>query len=309
MLIQTSINGGYHWGNYLIFDRPPKRGDRKEWTRLFDSQFSYYKEPHHYVFAWETGEHRNGEYQEFLKAGFELDSAVVLTTTVLIPPPNLNSQIQIRKIKSDSEWDDVIALQNLCAHPKYLNEYYKEFKLRQMNQYRKMSESELVNWFGAYLDHTLVGDLGIFHQNGVGRYQSVGTHPEFRRRGICGTLVFQTGLLAIKEFTLRHLVMHNLIEKMHSWLETLKNKGIHRGAEKLIEEPGRLLRNKNGTFITDGPYSEAKELVGGFFLIEAKDYGEALKVAQECPALKYSSAIEIREIADTCDGALDRAKG
>ena len=77
VLVKTPNNPGYHWGNYIIFDRAPRVGDCEEWTQLFDREFDYYKEPHHYVFAWENGE---GEAEEFLAAGFEADGAVVLAT-------------------------------------------------------------------------------------------------------------------------------------------------------------------------------------------------------------------------------------
>ena len=52
-----------------------------------------------------------------------------------------------------------------------------------------------------------MGDLGIFFEGPVGRYQMVGTHPDFRKQGICGTLVYEAGLMAFEEFALDHLVM------------------------------------------------------------------------------------------------------
>lgn len=206
-LVQTPSNPGYHWGNYIIFDRPPQKGDLKSWTQLFDSEFPYYKEPHHYVFAWEPTPQSDGDYEEFLSAGFETDSAVVLTTDKLNPPPHLNQDVEVKKITSNEQWNDVVELQNLCADPKYMNDYYHEFKQRQMDQYRKMSEAGKGFWFGAYLEEKLVGDLGIFCEGKIGRYQSVGTHPDHRRQGICGTLVYQTGWSALKEFGVSNLVM------------------------------------------------------------------------------------------------------
>lgn len=203
-LIKTPSNPSYHWGNYIIFDHPPRSGDLKKWTAIFDREFNYYSEPHHYVFAWESGE---GECKEFLDANFEKESAVVLTTSVLNPPRFLNSKIELRKISLEKDWSDVLELQVLCAEPKYINDYYRDFKVEQMKQYREMSEAGLGNWFGAYLNDRLIGDLGIFRDSGVGRYQSVGTHPEFRRQGVCGTLVYQAGLIAMKEFSLKYLVM------------------------------------------------------------------------------------------------------
>lgn len=53
----------------------------------------------------------------------------------------------------------------------------------------------------------LVGELGIYFENGLGRFQSVGTHPDFRRRGICGTMVYLAAKMAMAEFDIKTLVM------------------------------------------------------------------------------------------------------
>ncbi len=206
-LIQTPSNPGYHWGNYIVFDHAPQNGSLKKWTELFNKEFGYYSEPHHYVFTWDTGADNKGDHQEFLDANFELDSATVLTSMKLNPPPHINDHVQVRRISSDKDWAEVIQLQTLCADPKFMNDYYEQFKQRQMASYRKMSEAGMGSWFGAFMDGKLVGDLGIFYEGNVGRYQNVGTHPDHRRQGICGTLVYQTGLLAFEEFGVDHLVM------------------------------------------------------------------------------------------------------
>jgi GNAT superfamily N-acetyltransferase len=206
-LIQTPSNPGYHWGNYIVFDHAPIKGSLKEWITIFDKEFGFYSEPHHYVFTWDTGGDDRGEPQDFLDANFELDSAIVLTASKLNSAPQTNHLIQVRKISSDQNWNDVIKLQTLCADPKFMNDDYEQFKRRQMTSYRQMSEAGMGSWFGAFIDDRLVGDLGIFYEGTVGRYQNVGTHPDHRGQGICGTLVYQTGLLVLKEFALDHLVM------------------------------------------------------------------------------------------------------
>lgn len=206
-LVQTPNNPGYHWGNFLIFDHAPRSGSLRDWTSLFDREFPYYSAPHHYVFTWDTGKDEVGEHQEFLDANFELDSATVLTATKLNPPPYLNGQIQVRRLISDRDWEDAIKLQTLCADPKFLNEYYDEFKRQQMASFRRMSAAGAGFWFGAFLGDQMVGNLGIFYEGKIGRYQSVGTHPLHRNQGVCGTLVYQTGLLTLNEFGVEQLVM------------------------------------------------------------------------------------------------------
>ncbi|MBC86829.1 MAG: GNAT family N-acetyltransferase [Bdellovibrionaceae bacterium] len=206
-LIKTPDNPGFHWGNYIIFDRAPQPGDLKNWKTLFDREFTHYSEPHHYVFTWDTGDNDSGEYQEFLDAGFEFDSAVVLSTDQLSAPPHPNEKISVKKIKSDEDWEKVIHLQTLCADPKFLNLNFEEFKRSQIDQYKRMSQAGKGHWFGAFIGDQLVGDLGVFFDGKIGRYQNVGTHPDHRKQGICGTLVYQAGQIAFDEFSVDTLVM------------------------------------------------------------------------------------------------------
>jgi hypothetical protein len=75
----------------------------------------------------------------------------------------------------------------------------------------------------------------------------------------------------------------------------VSSKKLH-GANKLKDFEGRRLTSKNGE-IMDGPYTETKESVGGYYLIEASNYDEAVKIARECPILtRQHGFVEVREI-------------
>ena len=208
-VIATPSNPGYHWGNFLIFDRAPKPGDLKAWKAVFDREFPGYKTPNHYLFAWEKPGSNQNDYQEFLDAGFEFEPSLVLAAKQLKSPPHLNKDIRIQKMTADRDWDDVIALQMRCADPKYLADYaaHERFKRAQFAEYRKLSEAGRGFWFGAYLGSVLVADLGIFYEGKIGRYQVVETHPDYRKKGICGSLVYEAGTTAFKEFGVTELVM------------------------------------------------------------------------------------------------------
>jgi hypothetical protein len=63
-------------------------------------------------------------------------------------------------------------------------------------------------------------------------------------------------------------------------------------------ETAKSIRIRNGrTKITDGPFSEAKEVLGGFNLIEAKDMDEAIEIAKEFPWAR-SGCVEVRPVCD-----------
>ena len=91
--------------------------------------------------------------------------------------------------------------------------------------------------------------------------------------------------------------MQKVIEKYIAWGDRLRNKGVVHGGDKLTDEPGKVMRRKDGQVrVTDGPYSESKEVLGGYYMIEAPTYDQAIEYARDCPHLDYGGTIEIRQV-------------
>jgi hypothetical protein len=81
------------------------------------------------------------------------------------------------------------------------------------------------------------------------------------------------------------------------WAERMQAAGKLRGGEKLSDDAGRVLRrSQDRVAVTDGPYTESKELVAGYFILAAEDYDEACRLAEGCPHLTYGGRIEVRQI-------------
>lgn len=91
--------------------------------------------------------------------------------------------------------------------------------------------------------------------------------------------------------------MGAIIERYMAWSQRLAERGHLRGGEKLRDAAGRQLRRVGERIVaTDGPYIEAKDVVGGFFIIEAASMAEAERLVQDCPHLSGPNWIELREI-------------
>ncbi len=87
------------------------------------------------------------------------------------------------------------------------------------------------------------------------------------------------------------------MEKYVAFREGLKAKKAWVGGQKLADEPGRVLRGVGDDMkVTDGPYSETKEWLGGYFLIEAPNYKAAVELAGDCPTLLHGGTVEVREV-------------
>lgn len=90
--------------------------------------------------------------------------------------------------------------------------------------------------------------------------------------------------------------MQAVIEEYSAWSRKLGAAGRLKGGEKLADEGGRRLATKAGrVVVTDGPFAEAKDVIGGFFTIEAADYAEAERLVADCPHVKYGE-IELRRV-------------
>ena len=90
--------------------------------------------------------------------------------------------------------------------------------------------------------------------------------------------------------------MQAIIQKYRDWRIGLQKTGVIVGGEKLQDGSGRVMRRTGGeTSVVDGPYTESKEIIGGFFEIQVENYDQAVATASDCPHLEYGT-IEIREV-------------
>ena len=92
-------------------------------------------------------------------------------------------------------------------------------------------------------------------------------------------------------------------ERMLRFGEELKARGVFRESESLKSDAlGVRVAARNGKrVVVDGPFTESKEIVGGFFLLDGLTREEAIAVAGECPAAEWAT-VEVREIGRCWDG-------
>lgn len=207
LVIRTPTNPSFYWGNYLLFDQPPLAGDYQRWQELFAKEIGTPPLVTHQTFGWDTTDNAQGVIEPFLENGFRVQPWVVLTTQKLIQPANVASEVIVRPLELDDDWMQSVENQVECREPEFAEDSYRLFRQRQMKRYRAMSQAGRGAWFGAFIGSQLVADLGIFYINQLGRYQSVQTHPKYRRQGIASYLVSQAGIYALERFGIETLVI------------------------------------------------------------------------------------------------------
>lgn len=89
------------------------------------------------------------------------------------------------------------------------------------------------------------------------------------------------------------------MDEWNAWVDSMIARGkVQRGDP--LQPGGRVISGARGERVLDGPFAEAKEVVGGYFLLCAENIDEATALAQECPNLKHGMTIEIRPVAHAC---------
>jgi hypothetical protein len=91
--------------------------------------------------------------------------------------------------------------------------------------------------------------------------------------------------------------MESVIAEYRAWGQRLAAEGRLVAGHKLTEEGGRHVAKRGSEIlVTDGPFAEAKEVLGGYYIVNASSYDEAVEIAKTGPHLRYNGRIEVRKV-------------
>ncbi len=193
VIIRTPKKPDYYWGNYLIFSKPPRLSDVDLWTKQFDDIFKSMRGNEHRSLSWDVNSLKPPLEPDIIKAfeaaGYGYTSNISHKLDDLTLVHQMNEDIFIRPIATEQDWEDVMDIQFLCWVKDFDPVSFRQFKEWQITRWKELVELGKGTWFGAYKSDRQVGNAGVFWSDNFARYQSVSTHPDFQRMGICRTLI------------------------------------------------------------------------------------------------------------------------
>ena len=85
------------------------------------------------------------------------------------------------------------------------------------------------------------------------------------------------------------------MKKWRAWFDSLAKEGHLKNIGQPLDGAGKVLAGAKKT-VTDGPYAETKDVVGGYSIVEARDLDEAARLAAGCPGLEVGGSVEVRPV-------------
>lgn len=93
--------------------------------------------------------------------------------------------------------------------------------------------------------------------------------------------------------------LEKYVAESNAWLEKLVTTGKAKGGQALARS-GAIVSGKSGANVTDGPFAESKEVIGGYLLLNVKTFEEAVAIAKTAPNVVRGTSIEVRPLTNEC---------
>ena len=85
------------------------------------------------------------------------------------------------------------------------------------------------------------------------------------------------------------------MQKWVAWMKELGEKGHLKNPGNPLEPTGKVVKGIQKT-VTDGPYAETKDIVGGYIVVDARDIGHAVEISKGCPIFEAGGSVEVRPV-------------
>ena len=204
VVVSTADNPGFWWGNFMLLRQPPSTEQAPEWVARFEAELPW---AHHRAFGLDDPHARSDAFDAFVGLGYGVERSTVMTAGSVSRISRRTAGATFRPLDGDRDWAQHLDL-SLVVYPGSEEDPGSSFAQARAKARRRVVETGAGVWFGAFVEGRLVSQLGVMRAGrALARYQDVETHPEFRRRGLAGTLVSLAGDLALTSTDVTTLVM------------------------------------------------------------------------------------------------------
>ncbi|MCX2865462.1 GNAT family protein [Paucibacter sp. PLA-PC-4] len=212
LVVRTPTNPLFYWGNCIVLPEAPHDADLAHWLNRFDQEVGQHtRESGHVAIGFDTRSPQ-AALPGWLAAGFEVFGTAQLSLSepqLREPTKTLGGAFRFALVdlSDPAQRRAAVTLQCESNDSGFEPVNYRQHRERQMARYAAMQAAGLGGWFGIWHGDELVADCGLFRHGALGRFQHVGTHPAWRRRGLCSALIQGVSRHGLAGMGLQRLVM------------------------------------------------------------------------------------------------------
>lgn len=207
IVVKTPSRPEYFWGNYIIMKEAPQKGCLKDWLNVFESEIGSRHKTGFIAITFDDPNLEVEKLKEFEEFGFDIQVSKILIAREVVKPVKVNTELEIRLIDLDNELDSYADIHFTSNWGYGSDEVQRKFLCDSAEEFRGFSKTGNAQRFGAVLNNKIIAELGVFWEDGVARFNNVGTHMDYRRLGACSTLVFEVSKMLLAREEVEILVM------------------------------------------------------------------------------------------------------
>ena len=184
LVVRTPRNPNYHWGNCILVTAPESAADADKWIQRYNHVF-----PQNQWLSIGLPEMPT-DSDEWIRHGATLTQFDVLSAATLPMQQPLETGYTARMFQ-EQDWKTLTEreLAEALSEGGYKPEVIESFVLETNSSRKQMVDSGKAAWFGVFFDGEMVSNLGIVVCGETGRYQSVETNSNHRRKGLASHLL------------------------------------------------------------------------------------------------------------------------
>lgn len=213
---------GFYWGNFLQLRRAPAADAVDDWIARFGETFGDDPRIRHVSIGWSDGAGDGPAIAAFRERGYLIDDCTVMVLETAPPARPLPAGMTIDRCTTDADWQAVLELGVISRDARHGEASFRAYLAGVIAERRKQAAAGHLRWYLARIDGEVAGDMGLFVVRAppkglsadgidvelpVARFQAVKTHPDFRGRGVCSTLLTRVCRDGLIELGLKTLVI------------------------------------------------------------------------------------------------------
>lgn len=207
LVVKTPRNPKYISANFVLFKDAPDASALERWPLIFEKEFENDVDIKHVKLVWDGISDQRKIIGPFLKSGFELEHYRTLVSNESLIKPNIHQKLEVKIISEHEEWVSIVEDQKLLRPEGLCEDYYKEFSMQLMEDYKSIVNSSKSIWFGAFIGSTIVGSVGLLWSDKLIGFQRVVVKKDFQKQGICKTMLYYVSQWVSKKLRNRNFVI------------------------------------------------------------------------------------------------------